>query len=304
MEQQNMENNIDTQNQDGQQQQPNQPVDNANGSNQGDNGTDKTVNPPANLEEWQKDGRYGKMWKKPDDMYSSYKSLEKSYNDLNPKYSGLIKLLKDNGFNAENLTDELKKYESYRDPQSRINQIYNYVNAFLENEVYSPRVQQFFEQLEKEELQRLYPGMSAEQIQKQQELESKLRQLEQAENQRKEQAEIQKNIDGITKGLKSCEDLAKEYGFKLTQEVKDYLFDYCAKNNIEPQYFEFVFRKLYGKQLLEARDKKIIENQQKNQKDLEQAQILGAGGNNQPLNTNLHGKEGFTAGLLRILGKK
>ena len=299
---QNLDTNIDANNE--AEQQPNQPVDNANNSNQDGKGTDITVNQPANLEEWQKDGRYGKMWKKPDDVYSSYTSLEKSFNDINPKYKALVKLLKENGFQENTLADELKQFEDYRNPQSRRNQVYNYIENWLNNEIYLPRIQQFFEQLEQEELQRLYPNMSAEQIKKQQEMETKLKQLEATEKQRQADIAMQKDIEEINKGVESCEKLAKEYGFKLTQDVKNYLFDYCGKNNIDPKYFEFVFRKLYGKQLLDARDKKIIENQQKNQKKLEQAQILGGGNSNQPINTNLRGKEGFTAGILKILGKK
>ena len=302
----NMEQNLETNNIEvnNEGQQPNQPVDNANNSNQDGNGTDTTVSQPANLEEWQKDGRYGKMWKKPDDVYSSYTSLEKSFNDVKPKYNALVKLLKENGFQENTLADELKKFEDYRNPQSRRNQIYNYINEWLENQMYSPRIMQFFEQLEQEELQRLYPNMSAEQIKKQQEMEAKLKQLEATEKQRQDQIETQKILNEINKGVENCEKLANEYGFKLTQDVKNYLFDYCGKNDIDPKYFELVFRKLYGKQLLEARDKKIIENQQKNQKKLEQAQILGGGNSNQPINTNLRGKEGFTAGILKILGKK
>ena len=298
---QNLEQNTEANNQ---QQQPNQPGDNANDTNQGSNRGNQPNQVENNLEEWQKDGRYGKMWKKPDDLYNSLKSSEKSFNDISPKYKKLVQLLKDNGFQEDTLADELGKFEEYRNPESKRNKVYNYINEWLQNQMYSPRVIQFFEELEAEELKRRYPNMSAEQIQKQQEMEAKLRQLEMAEKQRQDDLEVQKITDEITKGVQSCENLAKEYGFKLTQDVKNYLFDYCGKNDIHPKYFEFVFRKLYGKQLLEARDKKIIENQQKNQKKLEQAQILGGGNNNQSINSNLRGKEGFTAGILKFLGKK
>ena len=122
------------QNQEGQEeQQPIDTVDNADSANQDGNGTDTTVNPPANLEEWQKDGRYGKMWNKPDDVYKSYTSLEKNFNDINPKYKNLINLLKENGFKPDSLADELKKFADYRNPDSKINQVYNYVSKYLEN---------------------------------------------------------------------------------------------------------------------------------------------------------------------------
>lgn len=284
------------------QQQPNQ-TDNVDKTNQDGNGTDKTVNQDVNLEEWQKDGRYGKMWNKPDDMYNSYKSLEKSFNDLNPKYNGILKVLKENGFSAENLTDELKKFADYRNPQSRINQIYNYVNGFLNNDIYSARIQQFFEQLEQEELQRLYPNMNAEQIAKQQAMDKEIKELKAREAQRQEQLAIQNDTDTIMKGLGQCDEIAKKYGFKLTNDVKNYLLTHCSQNNIDPKYIMQEFMVLYGDKLLEARDKKIIENQEANRKKLEQAQILGGGASKQPQPTNVRGKAAFTDGILKIFDK-
>lgn len=246
-------------------------------TNEGDTGTDNTVNPNTNLEEWQKDSRYGKMWNKADDLYNSYRSLEKSSQENNAKHNALLKVLKENGFQADTLADELKKYADYRNPQSRINQIYNYINAFLENEVYSPRIQQFFEQLEAEELQRLYPNMSAEQIKKQQEMEAKLKQLETTERQRQEEKYMADTTSQITNGLTDCENLAKEYGFKMTDEVKNYLLEYCRDNNIEPKYIKAVFRELYGKQMQEARDKKILANYTARKQKIKDAQIISGG---------------------------
>lgn len=273
----NMENQNLEQNQEGQEQQPIDTVDNVDSANEGANGTDNTVNQNTNLEEWQKDSRYGKMWHKADDLYNSYKSMEKSYQDINPKYKALLNVLKDNGFQAETLNDDLKKYADYRNPQSRINQVYDYVNKYLEDEVYSNRVIQFFNQLEAEELQRLYPNMSAEQIKKQQELEQRVSKFEQEAKQRQEQAYYQAEVDNIQKGFAECEALAKEYGFKITDDVKNYLYDHCGKNNIDPKYLKYEFMNIYGKQLLEARDKKIITNYSARKQKIKDAQIVSGG---------------------------
>lgn len=272
-------------------------------TNEGDTGTD-TVNPNTNLEEWQKDSRYGKMWNKADDLYNSYRSLEKSSQENNAKHNALLKVLKENGFQADTLADELKKYADYRNPQSRINQIYNYINAFLENEVYSPRIQQFFEQLEAEELQRLYPNMSAEQIKKQQEMEAKLKQLETTERQRQEEKYMADTTSQITNGLTDCENLAKEYGFKMTDEVKNYLLEYCRDNDIEPKYIKAVFRELYGKQMQEARDKKILANYTARKQKIKDAQIISGGagkvGNMAPTGD---AKSKLRATFERVLGR-
>ena len=299
-----MEQNLENQNQEVQEQQPQATVDNVDSANEGVKETDTTVNPETNLEEWQKDSRYGKMWNKADDLYNSYKSLETKFQDVNPKYTGLLKILKENGFQAETLADELKKYADYRNPESRINQVYNYVDKLLNNNLYSDRVLQFFNQIEAEELQRLYPNMSAEQIKKQQELEAKLQQLETTERQRQEEKYMADTTAQITNGLTECDNLAKEYGFKMTDEVKNYLLTYCRDNNIEPRYIKSVFRELYGKQLLEARDKKILANYSARKQKIKDAEIISGGagkvGNFAPTGD---AKSKLKATFERILGK-
>ena len=298
-----MENQELEQNQEGQEQQPQQPVD-VDSANEGGKETE-TVNPETNLEEWQKDSRYGKMWNKADDLYNSYKSLETKFQDVNPKYTGLLKILKENGFQAETLADELKKYADYRNPESRINQVYNYVDKLLNNNLYSDRVLQFFNQIEAEELQRLYPNMSAEQMKKQQELEAKLQQLETTERQRQEEKYMADTTAQITNGLTECDNLAKEYGFKMTDEVKNYLLIHCRDNNIEPRYIKSVFRELYGKQLLEARDKKILANYSARKQKIKDAEIISGGagkvGNFAPSGD---AKSKLKATFERILGKQ
>ena len=293
---------LENQNEEVQEQQPQQPVD-VDSTNEGGKETE-TVNPETNLEEWQKDSRYGKMWNKADDLYNSYKSLETKFQDVNPKYTGLLKILKENGFQAETLADELKKYADYRNPESRINQVYNYVDKLLNNNLYSDRVLQFFNQIEAEELQRLYPNMSAEQIKKQQELEAKLQQLETTERQRQEEKYMADTTAQITNGLTECDNLAKEYGFKMTDEVKSYLLTYCRDNNIEPRYIKSVFRELYGKQLLEARDKKILANYSARKQKIKDAEIISGGagkvGNFAPTGD---AKSKLRATFERIMGK-
>lgn len=300
MEMENQE--LENQNEEDQEQQPQQPVD-VDSTNEGGKETE-TVNPETNLEEWQKDSRYGKMWNKADDLYNSYKSLETKFQDVNPKYTGLLKILKENGFQAETLADELKKYADYRNPESRINQVYNYVDKLLNNNLYSDRVLQFFNQIEAEELQRLYPNMSAEQIKKQQELEAKLQQLETTERQRQEEKYMADTTAQITNGLTECDNLAKEYGFKMTDEVKSYLLTYCRDNNIEPRYIKSVFRELYGKQLLEARDKKILANYSARKQKIKDAEIISGGagkvGNFAPTGDP---KSKLRATFERIMGK-
>lgn len=297
LEQQNQEQAVENQEQ--------QPIESqeANATNEGVTGTE-TVNQDTNLEEWQKDSRFGKMWHKADDLYNSYKSMEKSYQDINPKYKALLNVLKENGFSAENLVDELKKYADYRNPDSRINQVYNYIDKLLNSELYSNRVIQFFNQLEAEELQRLYPNMSAEQIKKQQDLETQLNQLKSAEQQRQEKQYMTDTTNQINTALTDCENLAKEYGFKMTDEVKNYLLTYCRDNDISPKYIKNEFMNLYGKQLREARDKKILANYNERKEKIKSAQIISGGaGKVGNMGERPKGRESFLAGLKKIYGR-
>lgn len=299
-----MEENLEqNQTQEVNEQQPEQTVD-VDSTNEGETGTDNTVNQETNLEEWQKDSRYGKMWNKADDLYNSYRSLEKSSQENNAKHNALLKLLKENGFQADTLADELKKYADYRNPESKINQVFNYINGLLNNDLYSQRVLQFFNQLEAEELQRLYPNMSAEQIKKQQELEAKLKQLETTEKQRQDEKYMADTTAQITNGLTECDNLAKEYGFKMTDEVKNYLLTYCRDNDVDPKYIKSVFRDLYGKQLLEARDKKILANYSARKQKIKDAQIISGGagkvGNMTPTGD---AKSKLKATFERVLGR-
>ena len=100
MEMENQE--LENQNEEVQEQQPQQPVD-VDSTNEGGKETE-TVNPETNLEEWQKDSRYGKMWNKADDLYNSYKSLETKFQDVNPKYTGLLKNLERERISSRNFS--------------------------------------------------------------------------------------------------------------------------------------------------------------------------------------------------------
>ena len=94
-------------------------------------------------------------------------------------------------------------------------------------------------------------------------------------------------------------------GSTITKDAKNYLFDYCGKNNIAPEHLEFAFRKLYGKQLLEARDKKIIANYSARKQKIKDAEIISGGaskvGNFAPTGD---AKSKLKATFERILGKQ
>lgn len=268
----------------------------------------ESVNNTPNLEEnnlmnWQKDSRYGKMWKTADDLYKSYGELEKRYPDIKGKFDKISKSLEKYGLNPDNFDDEMEKIKDYRNPDSQMNKVYNYIKSFLDNEYTREKVLKFYDDLELSELERLYPNMSAEQRQRQIELEKEIKTLKEAEQKRKDEQDRNETLNVINSSIENCSKIAKEYGFNLTQDVQVFLLEHCAKNNIAPRYIEAEFYKLYGKQLMEARDKKVIENTKTNEKKLQEAKILGGGNGSTTTAPKLKGKEGFLAGLSKILGQ-
>ena len=108
----------------------------------------------------------------------------------------------------------------------------------------------------------------------------------------------------INSALEDCNKLAQEYGFKVTDEVKDYLLTYCRDNNIEPKYIKAVFREIYGKQLLEARDKKILANYNERKEKIKSAQIISGGASKVGNGVQVpKGKASFKAGLEKLFGR-
>ena len=268
----------------------------------------ESVNNTPNLEEnnllnWQKDSRYGKMWKTADDLYKSYGELEKKYPEVKGKFDKISKSLEKYGLNSDNFDEEMEKIKDYRNPDSQMNKIYNYIKGFLDNDYTREKVLKFYDDLELSELERKYPNMSAEQRQRQIELEQKIKTLEEAEKKRLDEQYRNETRNSILSSIDACQKIANEYGYNLTQDARVFLIEHCAKNNIEPRYIEAEFYRLYGKQLMEARDKKVIENQKTNEKKLQEAKILGGGNGSATSSPQLKGKEGFLAGLTKILGQ-
>lgn len=268
---------------------------------------------PSNvsLEDWKKDKRYGTMWHTADDVYKSHMSMEKmypeskkNYDTLKGKVDNFSKFLEENGFNFDTFQDDIGKFKDYRNPESEINQVYNYINPFLKNPLYSDKVVAFFNELESTEIQRKYPNMNAEQIRKMQEQEQRVKQLEKSEEQRQQEALNKQQTEVAQKGFDSCEQLAKEYGFTITPEVKNYLIGHCLKNDIDPKYIQAEFFSLYGKQLMSARDKKILNAQQTNKTKLQNAQIIGGASNKTATPpATLKGEAAYKAGWNKIFGK-
>lgn len=240
----------------------------------------------AKVYNWETDKRYGKMWKSPNDLYKSYRSMEEQYPALKKQLEEeqmskktLYELLEKNGFKPETFAEELERIKPYRDENSEINQVYNYWNKWANNDLYKDKIAQFYQELEMQEIQRQYPNMNAEQIKKQMELEKQVQELK-TFKQQQEQTKYVEEIKGtIQNSLGEVEKFAGSFGYKLTPEVKNFLLDHCAKNGIDPKYIKSEFFSLYQEELMKARDKKIEGNIKVNKEKQKSGTILNGGSN-------------------------
>ena len=240
----------------------------------------------AKVYNWETDKRYGKMWKNPNDLYKSYRSMEEQYPTLKKQLEEeqmskktLYDLLEKNGFKPETFADELEKIKPYRDENSEINQVYNYWNKWAGNDLYKDKIAQFYQELEMQDIQRQYPNMNAEQIKKQMELEKQVQELKTFKQQQEQTKYVEETKGTIQSNLGEVEKFAGSFGYKLTPEVKNFLLDHCAKNGIDPKYIKSEFFSLYQEELMKARDKKIEGNIKVNKEKQKSGTILNGGSN-------------------------
>jgi len=240
----------------------------------------------AKVYNWETDKRYGKMWKNPNDLYKSYRSMEEQYPTLKKQLDEeqlskktLYDLLEKNGFKPETFADELEKIKPYRDENSEINQVYNYWNKWAGNDLYKDKISQFYQELEMQDIQRQYPNMNAEQIKKQMELEKEVKDLKSFRQEILDKNGTQEALTGIQSSLSEVDKFAASFGFKLTQEVRNFVLEECRKENVHPKFMKSVFFNLYQEELMKARDKKIEGNIKVNKEKQKSGTILNGGNN-------------------------
>lgn len=235
--------------------------------------------------DYKNDPRWGKFWKTENDLYKGYREIEKlqksKYDPIIKQHEGLINQLKENGFSLEQISEVLTEYKSFKDPENPLIANGNYVNKWLGNPLYENAVANFFKDLENKELQRKYPNMTEEQIQKQIVLESRLEALENEKKQQDYSKQVDVYSNNIDEGLKKAESYAKSKGLEFSDDIRKNLLEYCDKNEILPKFVFHAFLDLYHEQLEKASaelyEKKTLEKTSK----IKNAGILN--GNNDSL---------------------
>jgi len=216
-----------------------------------------------NVETWDKDKRYLPSWKKdPNNLYKSYREIEKVYGPLKKDHETLMGTFKKYNFDAGTLEDRIKEYQSLKDPNSDVNQMIGYFKGWLSDPSYRQKVIEYFATLEKEKKRTQYGENIPDEII------NKLEALEnwKAEKENREKAEqFQKNYDTSVKTIdtqaKRCEDFAKANGIDWTEADRNELLGYCQKNEIDPKYIysQFIEFVEQNKEYQKARESKIRE---------------------------------------------
>jgi hypothetical protein len=216
-----------------------------------------------NIETWDKDKRYEPSWKKdPNNLYKSYREIEKVYGPLKKDHETLTGVFKKYDFDPTTLEDRIKEYQSLKDPKSDINQMIGYFKGWLSDPSYRQKVIEYFTTLEKEKQRSKYGENIPDEII--QEIENLKNWKTEKETKEKEE-QYQKDYDSASKTIdsqvKKCEDFAKANGIDWAENDARELQAYCLKNGVEPrfiysQFIEFVEQ---NKEYQKAREGKIRE---------------------------------------------
>ena len=214
-----------------------------------------------NVETWDKDKRYLPSWKKdPNNLYKSYREIEKVYGPLKKDHETLLGTFKKYGMETSTLEDRIKEYQSLKDPSSDVNQMIGYFKGWLSGPE-RQKVIDYFTGLEAEKKRMKYGDVPPEIVDKLEALENW-----KAEKENKEKDEqFQKNYDTSVKTIdtqaKRCEDFAKANGIDWTEADRKELLGYCQKNEIDPKYIysQFIESVEQNKEYQKARESKIRE---------------------------------------------
>lgn len=257
----------------------------------------ETDNPTIEYD-YKKDERFGKTWKDENDLYKSYIELEKNYEPvekIRTDYDNLQKFFKDNGLESENLNEYLTEYRELTNPKNPRNMIADYFSdlfnkpnmrpvveefftflekpeyqhmtplvkgffTFLEKPEYQPHINNFLKELQTTENQKLYPGMTGEQINEIKSMQQKLSDFENKFNEQKESEKQKQNEIELQDQVKNIENFAKEIGLSLTTDMFSELGKYSLENGFNNKHLLLAFKELFNDQIEKAKNMKQEED--------------------------------------------
>jgi DNA-binding transcriptional MerR regulator len=219
------------------------------------------LKPMGDAMDWKTDARYGKGWKSENDLYKSYRELEKwkaeNHDPLKKQFDEISNTLKDEGYSVEQIREIIQELKTWKDPENVTVQNGNFVNQWLDNPLYKDSVVALFKDLQTKELQRKYPGYTQEQIERIQQQEQKINELETWKQQQEQNRMVSEYGTQIKDNMGKIKSLADSRGFKFDAEMETAFYTHCQQNNVDPKYMLAEFRNLYDEAMDKAQMEKI-----------------------------------------------
>ena len=196
----------------------------------------------SEIQDWTQDKRAKTMWKNDvNQLYGSYKNMEKMYTPLKTQTDQLNNVFKEYGVDTDKIGDVLREYKSYSDPNAPQNQMWNYLQTHLAAE-HQGEIVEFFNNLDRKLDQRKYgENLPPEVIEKLKLAEQTSQRLNAIEQKEQEKAQYQQTIQTIESKLTSVESMAKEYDVTWDETTKNGFLKHCSDNNIAPDLMEKEF---------------------------------------------------------------
>lgn len=223
----------------------------------------ETAKPVSNeaqevIDSWEKDPRTDKVWKKdPNNLYKSYRNLEKSYTPTQ-------QVLKEFGFNTpDELKAALGEYKGYKDPNNELNQFLTYIAPILENEKYQGQFKSTLEKLRAElDKEQFGPHLNEQEI-----LALKEAKEAKAEMQKfREEREVEQIKTEINTQLSEIEKYAESMNLQFDKnEFLKYCRDKNVPTNLMRDIFEAKARPFAEKAAAEKREQAVLKNIKNNQ---------------------------------------
>lgn len=214
--------------------------------------------------DWTKDARYGKMWKDPNDMYKSYRSMERfkaeKHDPLKKQYDTIVNELKESGYGIEHIKEILSDNKKWNDPENQVVSSGNYLQNWLNNPLYKTEVINYFEELQNRENQRQHPNWTNEQITEWNAQKSKVAQLEAEREESNRTRMVSDYKTTISDSMEKITKLADSRGFNFDLKLQNEFYDHCMKNGIDPKYMLHEFRNLHD-EALEKTNRERIQNE-------------------------------------------
>lgn len=171
---------------------------------------------------WDKDKRFGSMWKDPNDMYRSYRNMEKTLSPLQQKIKEF----------ESKVVPEYQKNLQERDTRlQELEPIEKTVQFLQGNERYRNEILQVIEKLEEEDKRIKYGDLPPEAIQKLEKAEEIERKFQAFE----EEKQQEKNISALSGELEKVQGVAKEYGLEYDEAE---FVQYLKHKNVQPEEFD------------------------------------------------------------------